>query len=86
MFILGFTTIFTNVHYLTIRQEMTPNHVLGRVAGASSMIMKIAAPLSFVSGGLIGEYYPVHYVFVISCIVIGIVLVIGMKSKIVKIK
>lgn len=37
-----FAITISNVLYFAIRQEFTPNHMLGRVAGTSSMLMKLA--------------------------------------------
>lgn len=67
------TTIMTNIIYLAIRQESTPNHLLGRVAGTSSMFMKLALPIGLFLGGLWAEALPIPYLFVISAsIVLGI--------------
>ena len=54
----------------TLRQVETPSHLLGRVAGTSSMIMKLAMPISFVLVGAIGEFIPVKYVFLISSVIL----------------
>ncbi|RPF53446.1 MFS transporter [Aquisalibacillus elongatus] len=85
MFLLGFQTTFFNIHYLTFRQESTPNHLLGRVAGTSSMIMKSAAPLGFLIAGVFGEFIEVHYIFLASAIIYVMILVFAMRSPIYRI-
>ena len=44
-----FSTTISNIVYFTIRQEFTPNHLLGRVAGTSSMLMKLTLPFGLLS-------------------------------------
>ena len=39
------TTVITNIIYLSLRQGSGPNYLLGRVAGTSSMFMKLAIPI-----------------------------------------
>lgn len=70
MLFMGYAATTINIHYLTLRQLETPGHLLGRVAGTSSMIMKLAMPISFLSVGAIGEFIPVHYVFLGSSIML----------------
>lgn len=74
-------TIITNIIFLAIRQESTPNHLLGRVAGTSSMLMKLALPAGLLIGGIWAETLPIPYIFLLSaCIVIGIYIVL-VKSR-----
>lgn len=58
----------SNVVYFTIRQEFTPNHLLGRVAGTSSMLMKLALPLGLFVSGLWAEYLPIPLLFLMSAL------------------
>ncbi|MEC1179153.1 MFS transporter [Metasolibacillus meyeri] len=67
------TSVIINIIYLAIRQESTPNHLLGRVAGTSSMFMKLALPAGLFVGGLWAEMLPIPYIFLLSA---GIVLAI----------
>ncbi|MGM9951317.1 MAG: MFS transporter [Lysinibacillus sp.] len=71
--LLAFRTcisVMTNIIYLAIRQETTPNHLLGRVAGTSSMMMKLVIPLGLIVGGLWAEAWPVPYIFFISALAV----------------
>lgn len=66
-----FSTTLSNIVYFTIRQEFTPNHLLGRVAGTSSMLMKLTLPLGLFIAGLWAEWFPIRILFFISmCIFI----------------
>lgn len=61
-----FSTTLSNVVYFTIRQEFTPNHLLGRVAGTSSMLMKLTLPFGLFIAGVWAEYLPIRMLFVIA--------------------
>lgn len=69
MILIGFCSVFINVHYQTLRQESTPEHLLGRVSGTTSMLMKIATPIAFIGAGLLGERIDVSWIFLISSII-----------------
>ncbi|GAA0350789.1 MFS transporter [Bacillus horti] len=66
LFIRVFAITMSNVVYFTIRQEFTPNHLLGRVAGTSSMLMKLAVPLGLFISGLWAEFLPIPLLFIMS--------------------
>lgn len=61
-----FSTTVSNIVYFTIRQEFTPNHLLGRVAGTSSMLMKLTLPFGLLIAGLWAEWLPIPILFAIS--------------------
>ncbi|MCT1902698.1 MFS transporter [Oceanobacillus sojae] len=61
-----FSTVISNIIYLAIRQEVTPNHLLGRVAGTASMFMKLMLPLGLFIAGIWAEWLPVPPLFLIS--------------------
>lgn len=67
-----FSTTVSNIVYFTIRQEFTPNHLLGRVAGTSSMLMKLTLPIGLFLAGLWAEWFPIRILFVISTVIITI--------------
>lgn len=70
-----FSTTISNIVYFTIRQEFTPNHLLGRVAGTSSMLMKLTLPLGLTISGLWAEWLPIPYLFGISAVIIMVLFV-----------
>ncbi|TSB45533.1 MFS transporter [Alkalicoccobacillus porphyridii] len=68
-----FAITISNILYFSIRQEFTPNHLLGRVAGTSSMMMKLATPLGLFAAGLWAEYFSIRVLFIFTiCISITI--------------
>lgn len=64
-----FSTTVLNIVYFTIRQEFTPNHLLGRVAGTSSMLMKLTLPLGLFLAGLWAEWFPIRILFIMSTVI-----------------
>ncbi|MEE6146330.1 MFS transporter [Bacillus cereus] len=81
MMINGFCiTIFT-IHYITLRQETTPNHLLGRVSGTSAMLMKLATPLGFLIAGILGELIFIKYLFLASAITIFLTSIYILMAK-----
>lgn len=67
-----FSTTVLNIVYFTIRQEFTPNHLLGRVAGTSSMLMKLTLPAGLFLAGLWAEWFPIRILFMMSTVIIVI--------------
>lgn len=67
-----FSTTISNIVYFTIRQEFTPNHLLGRVAGTSSMLMKLTLPLGLFIAGLWAEWFPIRILFFISMCIFAV--------------
>lgn len=84
MILIGFCSVFINVHYQTLRQESTPAHLLGRVSGTTSMLMKIATPIAFIGAGLLGESIDVSRIFLISSIIMILVTGVLVKYKVFK--
>src|SRR5690625_4171615 len=64
-----FSTTLSNIVYFTIRQEFTPNHLLGRVAGTSSMFMKLTLPFGLFIAGLCAEWLPIPILFTFSAVI-----------------
>ncbi|HEY4552247.1 MAG TPA: MFS transporter [Bacillaceae bacterium] len=64
-----FSTTVSNIVYFTIRQEFTPNHLLGRVAGTSSMLMKLTVPFGLFIAGMWAEWLPIRMLFAVSAII-----------------
>ncbi len=58
----------SNIIFLAIRQESTPNHLLGRVAGTSSMLMKLALPVGLLIGGIWAETLPIPWIFLLAAV------------------
>lgn len=86
LLIRSFAVIMSNVVYFTIRQEFTPNHLLGRVAGTSSMLMKLALPLGLFIAGLWAEFLPIPLLFVISTFITATLYVVVRRSSFSKVQ
>ncbi|MDQ0268504.1 MFS transporter [Cytobacillus purgationiresistens] len=71
-----FAITISNIVYFTIRQEFTPNHLLGRVSGTSSMLMKITLPLGLMISGLWAEWLPIPILFIASAAIIFVLFII----------
>lgn len=66
--LIGFATTQSNIQFLSLRQKTTPHHVLGRVEGLTSSIMKIFTPFSMVSAGFLAEFINLRYIMVTTII------------------
>ncbi|WP_053365736.1 MFS transporter [Bacillus sp. FJAT-27245] len=74
------------IHYKTIRQEETPNELLGRVAGTTSMALKLIVPISFILAGWTIEYIDGSYIFLISFIYLFSLGIVTIFSPIITLK
>ncbi|CAG9620402.1 MFS transporter [Sutcliffiella rhizosphaerae] len=80
LLIRSFSVIMSNVVYFTIRQEFTPNHLLGRVSGTSSMLMKLALPLGLFIAGLWAEFLPIPLLFIFSTLIMTVLYIVIKRS------
>jgi len=80
------SSVMTNIIFLAIRQESTPNHLLGRVAGTSSMLAKLVVPAGLLIGGIWAEVLPIPYIFLISAGVVFITFLLLKRSHFGEIK
>lgn len=71
----------TNIVYLAIRQESTLNHLLGRVAGTTSMIMKLALPVGLLIGGYWADHFTIAPIFIVSALIISANVVILLRTQ-----
>jgi MFS family permease len=81
-FIRTFAVIVINVNYFSFRQEFTPNHLLGRVAGTSSMLMKLALPLGLFLSGIWAEVWNVSSLF-ICCSILMFMLCFALRGNLI---
>ncbi|WEG19257.1 MFS transporter (plasmid) [Alkalihalophilus pseudofirmus] len=76
-----FAVTIVNIIYLAFRQEFTPNHLLGRVAGTTSMLMKLAMPVGFLFAGLWAEWLPVRHLFVLTTIIVSLIFISLFRTR-----
>lgn len=86
LLLIGLAVTLNNIQYLSLRQASTPNHLLGRVAGTSSMIMKLSSPLAFLIAGFIGELIDVRYLFLFSIAIMIFIFIYSINKKILEIR
>ncbi|TYS60563.1 MFS transporter [Bacillus infantis] len=82
MFISGFCITLVNIYYFTLRQSSTPKHLLGRVTGTTSMLMKLSVPIAYFLSGYFGQYLAIKNIFLSSFIVLIVLTLIGLKAKV----
>lgn len=75
-----------NIIYLTLRQTSTPKHLLGRVSGTTTMIMKVVTPLGFFLAGLWANFIYIPYLFLFTGSIILVLIFILMKYNTLTIK
>lgn len=68
VFLIGMNATLFNIKFVSIRQELTPPEFLGRVTGFINTMTTLAAPLSFLTAGIVGEVVDVRYIFLISSV------------------
>lgn len=78
-FIRLFGGTMSNIVYITIRQEFTPQHLLGRISGTSSMMMKITFPIGLFLSGLWVEFLSIKGLFIVSTFLLLILFILIRK-------
>ncbi|POZ56946.1 Enterobactin exporter EntS [Lysinibacillus sphaericus] len=63
--IFEFAVAIFSINYLTLRQSSTPEHLLGRVTGTSSMLMKVTVPIAYLISGFLASNIEVKYIFLL---------------------
>jgi MFS family permease len=64
--VAGFCTIVWNVITVSLRQRITPDHLLGRVNAGYRLLAWGSMPLGALLGGVLGELFGVRAVFLIA--------------------
>lgn len=78
--------IFVNVSVMTLRQELIPNELFGRVMTSSRVISRSVAPIGILLAGVAAKAWNVQTVFMIGAVLIGINVCIAWFGKIKTIK
>ncbi|HDR7799697.1 TPA: MFS transporter [Bacillus tropicus] len=64
----AFGTIYV-VTIMTVRQETTESHLIGRITGITGSLFKLAMPIAIFSSGWISMYIGTSYVFCLSAFI-----------------
>ncbi|HEX9030654.1 MAG TPA: MFS transporter [Streptosporangiaceae bacterium] len=65
-FVYGCSIAMSNVNAITLRQAVTPQHVLARMNATYRMLLYGSAPVGAIAGGLLGSAYGLRSALVIS--------------------
>ncbi|MEO9248747.1 MFS transporter [Citricoccus nitrophenolicus] len=79
-FLSGFCNMTGNVLAMTLMQQLTPNHLLGRVNGATSTLAFGLMPLGALAGGFVGERLGLPVVFLGAAAVLGLAVLYAMLA------
>ena len=56
LFVFDFSATLFGIHYLSLRQAITPDHLLGRMTATMRFLALAAAPFGALFGGALGEW------------------------------
>ncbi len=56
LFVFDFSATLFGIHYMSLRQAITPDHLLGRMTATMRFLALVAAPFGALSGGALGEW------------------------------
>jgi MFS family permease len=67
--VLGFGTTIRNVNSMSLRQQVTPDHLLGRVSAAWWTMLTVLGPVGNALGAALAEWTSVKLVFTIAGVI-----------------
>jgi DHA3 family macrolide efflux protein-like MFS transporter len=73
--------IFVNVSMMTLRQEIVPNHMLGRVLASTRVLVQSISPIAIILAGVIAQQWSVQLVFILGTFLIAINVCIAWFGK-----
>jgi len=65
--LFGISNTLFNVNELSLRQQVTPNRLLGRVGAGMQFIGVGTLPLGALLGGVLGEHLGLRATFLVGC-------------------
>ncbi|MGH9138537.1 MAG: MFS transporter [Acidimicrobiales bacterium] len=74
--VLGVTLVFFNVVAVSLRQRITPNHLLGRINAAHRMVTWGTMPAGAAVGAVLAEAFGVRAVFLVSGVAMATLVVL----------
>jgi MFS family permease len=82
IFLRTFGTSMLSILFITIRQEITPINMLGRVASTYNMVIKGIPIIGTLLAGIWGELLDLRYLFLLSILLSIVPLVFYLRDKI----
>lgn len=79
--VLGFGNTIRNVNSMSLRQQVTPDHLLGRVSAAWWTMLTVLGPIGNALGAALAEWTSVKLVFTISGIISIVTAAIGLFTR-----
>jgi hypothetical protein len=56
LYVFDFSATLFGIHYMSLRQAITPDHLLGRMTATMRFLALVAAPFGALFGGALGEW------------------------------
>ena len=78
LFAAGVGTLMWNVSTITLRQQLVPAEMLGRVTSAYRLVGLGAMPLGAVAGGLVGHAVGLRAVYLLAGAVLALAVVVAL--------
>ncbi|MEH7321170.1 hypothetical protein V7113_30320, partial [Priestia megaterium] len=78
--IVGSVTLLA-INWFTLRQEIVPSALLGRVISSTRMLAFLALPISGMLAGVAAEYISVSLIFILAGILTIVASLIGIKTS-----
>lgn len=79
--LLAFGITLRNVNSMSLRQQVTPDHLLGRVSAAWWIMLTVLGPLGNALGAALAEWTSVKLVFTISGIISIVTAAVGLLTR-----
>ncbi|WP_342748110.1 MFS transporter [Melghirimyces profundicolus] len=67
-FLIGFGVVISNIHVVSLRQAITPPHLMGRANAAYRFAVAGTTPLGALLGGLLGTYFGLQTTLLIGAL------------------
>lgn len=80
MALYSFSTAISNTIYHAVRQELTPNDMLGRVSGSVATIVQLTMPLGVILSGLWAEFFDIRVIFYVNIVFSTAILLCLMRT------
>ncbi|MCY9666502.1 MFS transporter [Paenibacillus alginolyticus] len=82
MFLMGFATALHSISVYTFRQEQSPSHIIGRIAGITGMLFRIGMPIAMYLSGWIIVWWGTSSIFITASIWNLLIFIILLKTHI----
>jgi MFS family permease len=79
--VFGFGNTIRNINSMSLRQQLTPDHLLGRVSAAWWTMLTVFGPLGNALGAALAERTSVKIVFTVSGMISIVTAAIGLLTR-----